>query len=184
MKIKPLHIVALTGLIILAVLFFLWRRNKKIEMDKTLTYFRKHFPKKEADELADIFSKYFVWSEFDSPDLPGSGYDNMKPETMSALVLARQYTQIPFIINSAYRTAAHNAKVGGVPNSAHTKGYAVDVSTRGKDDKKMLDAFLRFGFKRIGVYNTFIHVDKDPNLPQNVAWNNFSSINQIQNYIA
>ncbi len=184
MKIKPLYIVALIGLIISVVLFFLWKRYKKMEMDKTLTYFRKYFPKKEADELADLFSKYFVWSEFDSPDLPGSGYDNMKPETISALVLARHYAQIPFIINSAFRTATHNAKVGGVPNSAHTKGYAVDVSTTGKDEKKMLEAFLRFGFARVGVYDTFIHVDKDPNLPQNVAWNNFSSINQIKNYIA
>lgn len=35
---------------------------------------------------------------------------------------------IPIVINSGYRTRPHNAIVGGVPDSNHTRGTAVDVS--------------------------------------------------------
>jgi len=33
----------------------------------------------------------------------------------------------PLTISSGYRCAKHNAEVGGVPNSDHTKGLAVDI---------------------------------------------------------
>ncbi len=34
---------------------------------------------------------------------------------------------IPFPLSSAYRCPKHNKAVGGVPTSAHTRGYAVDI---------------------------------------------------------
>ena len=62
--------------------------------------------------------KYFKLSEFDSPDLVGSG-EAMDREFLSKLDQARSLCDIPFKITSGYRTEAHNKKVGGVSNSSH-----------------------------------------------------------------
>ena len=40
----------------------------------------------------------------------------------------RDYLGVPVRVNSGYRCPAHNKKVGGVPNSNHTKGLAADLS--------------------------------------------------------
>ena len=85
--------------------------------------------------------KYFNTSEFDSPDVPGSG-KNMQHSTLLMLCEARKIADVPFKINSGYRTEAHNSKVGGVTNSAHLKGYAADISTpNGKHQEKILEPY-------------------------------------------
>jgi hypothetical protein len=67
--------------------------------------------------------KYFTYSEFDSPDLPGSGHE-MEPIFLEKLDLARGYSNVPYVINSGFRTPEHNAEVGGVPGSSHLTGWA------------------------------------------------------------
>ncbi|MBW6482818.1 MAG: peptidase M15 [Vicingaceae bacterium] len=138
----------------------------------------------EAQLLAELFEKYFDFKEFDSPDIPGSGRKFMQPKSLAKYVRARHLAQIPFKVNSAYRSESHNKKVGGVLNSSHRKGFAFDTSTRGKDEKKIIKALIDAGFNRIGVYQTFIHADDDPDLPQNVAWNRFTSLNAVKNFVA
>ena len=113
--------------------------------------------------------KHFKPSEFDSRDLPGSGV-NMQPEFMSKLDRAREVANIPFKINSGYRTAAHNAKVGK-PDSAHTRGWAADIMAKDSESRyAILSSLFAAGFARIGIYKTFIHVDCDPSLPSSVVW--------------
>lgn len=46
-------------------------------------------------------------------------------------------------ITSAFRTAAHNRFVGGVPNSYHLYGQALDVARRPGVSHQMVDAALR-----------------------------------------
>ena len=114
--------------------------------------------------------KYFNLSEFDSPDLPGSG-GLMNEETLEMLEKAREIAGIPFIINSGYRTLEHNESVGGKKQSAHTRGYAFDLAvSSGTQRMIIIKALLEAGFNRIGVARTFIHGDNDPSLPQNVVW--------------
>ena len=115
--------------------------------------------------------KNFNWpTEFDSPDSPGSGA-NMQQSTLVKLQKARDIARFPFKINSAYRTPEHNRKVGGTPDSAHTRGHAVDIQARtGMAKFKILQAVIKAGFNRIGIYRTFVHVDDDPTLPQDVIW--------------
>ena len=72
--------------------------------------------------------KHFSYSEFDSPDLPGSGKTKMSTEFIHKLDRIRERAGFPFIITSGYRTDSHNAAVGGVSNSSHKKGLAVDIS--------------------------------------------------------
>lgn len=90
---------------------------------------------------------------------------------MLKLVKAREDSGVPFNINSGYRCERHNANVGGVKGSSHTKGYAVDIAITSNSKRyKILTALIDAGFNRIGVYKTFIHVDVDPTKPSNVIW--------------
>lgn len=114
--------------------------------------------------------RYFKSSEFDSPDAPGTG-SQMNREFLVKLDAARFLAEIPFRINSGFRTAEHNRQVGGSSRSAHMKGRAADISCLSSQGRKiMLEALLKAGFNRIGINKTFIHVDDDPELPQNVIW--------------
>lgn len=110
-------------------------------------------------------SKHFDSDEFDSPDLPGSG-KKMNIEFILMLELARQLADIPFIINSGFRTIEHNKKVGGISKSSHLKGLACDIHCVNPDDRYIIiNALTMAGFDRIGIAKTFIHVDIDNSKP-------------------
>ncbi len=115
--------------------------------------------------------RHFKISEFDSPDLPGSGI-NMKLKFLQMLDESRERAGIRFDLGSGYRTIAHNSSVGGVKDSAHTRGWAADISARTLEQKiKIVRAARSVGFNRFGIYDTFIHLDCDPAKSANVAWN-------------
>ena len=108
--------------------------------------------------------------EFDSPDDPGSG-ENMAPDFMEMLYQARLKAGIPFMINSGFRTVERNRKVGGKPNSSHLIGRAADVAcSNSRHRAKMMMAFIDAGFTRIGIGETFLHVDNDKGKPDEVFW--------------
>lgn len=114
--------------------------------------------------------KYFVVSEFDSPDLPNSGV-NMDKEFLRLLDKLRERVGFAIIINSGFRTHYHNRKVGGVASSSHTKGLAVDIKIKGNYERfKIVSEALKLGINRIGVYKTFVHLDVDKSLVENVIW--------------
>jgi uncharacterized protein YcbK (DUF882 family) len=78
---------------------------------------------------------------------------------------------VPFKINSGYRTAGHNRKVGGVKASSHTLGLAADIHcTDSRNRAHIVSALMEVGFNRIGIAPTFIHVDNDPSKPEDVIW--------------
>lgn len=118
---------------------------------------------------------HFKLSEFDSPDLPGSG-EKMDKEFLFMLDRARHMAGVPFKINSGYRTKAHHEKLAklGYPtakNSAHLSGYAADIHCA--DNKArflIIEALIEVGFNRIGIAKTFIHVDNDPGKPEETVW--------------
>lgn len=97
--------------------------------------------------------------------------ENMNADFLNKLDEAREIANIPFIINSAYRSPEHNAKIGGKPNSSHIKGLAVDISvTDSRQRFIVLNALLEVGFTRIGIADTFIHVDLDSEKSKDVIW--------------
>lgn len=115
--------------------------------------------------------RYFTYDEFDSPDLPKSGYMYMDRDFVKRVDMARDIAGVPFKINSGYRTHNHNIRVGGSPNSSHKKGLACDISTPDSRTKyKVLKSLIEVGFTRIGVYDSFIHVDDDKEKIQEVVW--------------
>lgn len=62
-------------------------------------------------------------------------------------------------INSAYRCAKHNKKVGGSSNSNHTKGQAADIVVSGVKPLEVAKYAESIGVKGIGLYDTFVHID-------------------------
>ena len=110
-------------------------------------------------------SKHFDSDEFDSPDQPGSG-KQMNELFIETLENARSLTSLPFIISSGFRTKNHNKKVSGVKNSSHLKGIACDIfCTTARDRFILINALIEGGFQRIGIAETFIHVDIDYSKP-------------------
>jgi hypothetical protein len=115
--------------------------------------------------------RYFNLEEFDSPDAPGSGEQHMDEEFLTMLDKARHYAGVPFVINSGYRTRAHNRKVGGSKHSSHMNGMAADIScTESRQRAYIIGGLLEAGFNRIGIGQTFIHADNDPEKPEDVVW--------------
>ena len=112
--------------------------------------------------------KYFSKSEF---KCKCCGENAINDKLIDMLDIARGIVGVPFIVNSGYRCIYHNEKVGGRANSSHLKGLAVDIKLHSGHEKyKILDAMYKAGFKRIGVYDNFIHVDIDLDKPQEAMW--------------
>lgn len=81
------------------------------------------------------------------------------------LQVIRDQIGIPITINSAYRTGAYNAIVGGSPKSQHLLAKAADITTTGHTPgqlavivKKLIKEkkILQGG---VGIYLTFVHYD-------------------------
>ena len=108
-------------------------------------------------------SGYFDSSEFASRDGAKSPYGpmNIRPELVCFLNQIREKFGKSIIVNSGYRSVEHNAAVGGVPNSYHTKGLAADIRPSDPVDLQELyelcDRMDRDG--GVGHYDTFVHVD-------------------------
>lgn len=71
----------------------------------------------------------------------------------------RMHMGVPLYINSGYRCQEHNKGVGGVAESSHTTGNAIDISFNGLTDTqiKKLIARCKYHFSYVKVYKTFIH---------------------------
>ena len=73
------------------------------------------------------------------------------------------------IVTSGYRCLKHNQEVGGVPDSAHTKGLAADISCKdGAYRLKLVLQALKSGIMRIGIGKTFVHIDIDHSKPDSI----------------
>ena len=85
--------------------------------------------------------------------------DYMDADLLETIVRIREQIDFPLVINSAYRCATWNASVGGVSNSLHKQGKALDIALKdGAQRHEFVELALKYGLTVI-VYPTFIHVD-------------------------
>lgn len=118
--------------------------------------------------------KYFKPEEFSCKcGKCGHGYDMMDEKLLVMLDALREKAGIPLVLSSAFRCPVHNKVVGGVTESSHTKGKAVDIRcTDSKNRFKILKAAFEVGFRRIEPKSTWVHVDVDDSKPQDVVFYN------------
>jgi uncharacterized protein YcbK (DUF882 family) len=63
-------------------------------------------------------------------------------------------------INSAYRCQHHNMNVGGVSNSRHTMGMAIDVTPYYGNINEFYEiAKKHFSFAKLYINENFVHLD-------------------------
>lgn len=91
---------------------------------------------------------------------------------LDSLILLRRGWNQPMKVNSCCRSVEHNQAVGGSNNSRHliTRDGtdAIDIAMIGGADKW---AFVKLAMQHgwsVGVYKTFVHIDKRPGNP--VMW--------------
>lgn len=114
--------------------------------------------------------RHFNPSEFASPDAPDSGA-KMDFAFVLKLDRLRHACGFPIKVRSGFRTPAHNALVGGVDSSAHEDGKAADLQAESSTARfRIISEAVKLGFQRIGIGQTFVHLDDDDKKPQQVAW--------------
>lgn len=95
----------------------------------------------------------------------------MDSTLLHKLALLNIYIDEELTVNSAYRTAARNTRAGGVHNSAHKTGDAVDIRVLGTEARyKVIKKAIELGIPRIGIHERFIHLDVDTTKAHPVIW--------------
>ena len=116
----------------------------------------------------DWATENFAAWEFLCPDCKRQ---YMEREFIVRLQIARNIAGIPFVPGSGWRCKKRNTAVGGVPDSSHLVGLAVDImALTSKERFIIVDALLRAGFMRIGIAKDYIHVDSDLSKPQGIMY--------------
>lgn len=115
-------------------------------------------------------SRYFTEAEFQRCNPPCS-IEDMEQSFLDWLDDVREEAGIPFVLNCAYRSSAHDKSKGRSGNSAHCYGLAADIRCNASATRyKIIAAALKLGASRIGVGHTFIHLDTSHIHTQNVIW--------------
>ncbi len=100
----------------------------------------------------------------------GCGFDEIQPEFVERLQEARDRFG-PMIVHSGCRCADHNRQEGGRPRSAHLQGWAADLRCTDSFSRyRLVRALLDTGFERLGLGETFVHVDADPHKTARLIW--------------
>lgn len=117
----------------------------------------KTYSRKKSDSVQ--LTANFRVAEFACHD--GSDTVLVSDELVALLQKIREHFGKPVTVNSAYRTAAWNAKQGGAPKSQHLLGMAADISIAGVSPLTIAQyaEFLQPKAGGIGVYQSFTHVD-------------------------
>ena len=103
--------------------------------------------------------KYFKQSEFRCKC--GCGADSMNETLIRVADRTRGHFGRPMQVTSGRRCANHNARVGGVSNSRHLSGKAMDFCVVGKTAAQVLDYVqkqpeIRYAY---AIDGTYVHMD-------------------------
>ena len=104
-------------------------------------------------------SKNFTVKEFACSD--GTDTVFISLTLVNLLQKIRNHFGKAVIINSAYRTEAHNKSIGGATYSQHKYGLAADIHINGVTPKEIAAYVetLMPSSGGIGIYKSFVHID-------------------------
>ncbi|MRJ09429.1 DUF882 domain-containing protein [Ornithobacterium rhinotracheale] len=112
-------------------------------------------------------SKDFDLKEFESHD--GSTTPEFVLKNLQALAknlqVLRDFLGKPVMVNSGYRSVAHNRRIGGKVNSQHLQGKAADIRVEGITPEKLASTIEKLIYNGkmkqggLGIYPTFVHYD-------------------------
>jgi uncharacterized protein YcbK (DUF882 family) len=107
-------------------------------------------------------SRFFTWGEalHELTRVP----ENWKVTSQiikaaQALEFYRNFFDVPFVVQSWYRTPEINAAVGGVPDSRHLFGDGVDWHPAGGDIEWQFDYLDMTWPGGLGFYGDWFHID-------------------------
>jgi|TARA_Y100000034_G_C6889869_1_gene409185 uncharacterized protein YcbK (DUF882 family) len=101
---------------------------------------------------------------------PCCGKDDVDMNFAINLQIARDHSDIKFVITSGVRCEKHNKEVGGKETSSHIKGLACDIAALNSSTRSLILQAVVPVFRRVGIGKDFIHVDDDMVKTQNVTW--------------
>lgn len=113
----------------------------------------------KAKEGNGRLSKNFTVKEFACSD--GTDTVFISLALVNLLQKIRDHFGKAVIINSAYRTEAHNKAIGGATYSQHKYGLAADIHINGVTPKEIA-AYVETLLPSsggIGIYKSFCHID-------------------------
>lgn len=87
--------------------------------------------------------------------------DNMLNLIVYCIQPIRDYIKKPMVISSGYRSYALNKEVGGVYNSQHCKGQAVDFTVPDMSITEIINIIRNSGIEYdqlINEYNRWVHI--------------------------
>lgn len=117
--------------------------------------------KVEASVSGDFWCsiKYFKKNEFACKC--GCGASDMEEKLIKTADKVRGYFGKTMIVSSGRRCSAHNAKVGGVSNSRHLTGKAMDFCVSGMSADMVLAYVQKLPEIRYAyaIDNNFVHMD-------------------------
>ena len=117
--------------------------------------------KEEVVQSGDFWDdiKYFKKSEFRCKC--GCGSDDMNETLISVADRVREHFGKAITVSSGRRCANHNARVGGVSNSRHLSGKAMDFCVSGKSASQVLEYVqkqpeIRYAY---AIDSSYVHMD-------------------------
>jgi hypothetical protein len=113
------------------------------------------------------YRKMSKWKYFTNDETKG-----MVDDICYKLDRARTLYGAPIVLTCGYRDPIHNAEIGGVADSAHTKGMAADLEapTDHAERERFIWALCTAGFKRVESAPLHFHVDIDNCKPTPCFW--------------
>lgn len=117
--------------------------------------------KEEASVSGDFWDsiKYFRKAEFACKC--GCGASDMEEKLVKTADKVRTYFGKPMTVSSGRRCTTHNARVGGVSNSRHLSGKAMDFCVSGMSASMVLTYVQKLPEIRYAyaIDNNFVHMD-------------------------
>ena len=114
------------------------------------------------------------WPSFSPREMASKGEGELKidNDAMDRLQSLRDKLGRPLLITSAYRSAAHNKRVGGAKASKHMQAIAFDVRMENHDPHEFEEAARSVGFTGFGYYpkSGFMHIDTGPRRSWGTHW--------------